>query len=61
MVLDPQSEVFYQWIEGESTKDYATSKFVSISCKGGQAIPALYDFSTAADFYSYIFSGLIIL
>jgi hypothetical protein len=56
--FDPQSEVFYQWIEGESTKDYATSKFSPYRVRGGQAIPALYDFSTAADFYSYILSGL---
>lgn len=56
--LDPHSEVFFQWIEGESTKDYATSKISPYRVKGGQTIPALYDFSTAADFYSYILSAL---
>ena len=56
--LDSKSEVFWQWIEGESTKEYATSKFSPYRVKGGQAIPALYDFSTAADFYCYIISGL---
>ena len=56
--LDPHSEVFWQWIEGESTKDYATSKLSPYRIRGGQIIPALYDFSTAADFYNYILSGL---
>lgn len=56
--FDPQSEVFWQWIEGESTKDYAISKYSPYRIRGGQNIPALYDFSTAADFYSFILSGL---
>lgn len=55
---DLHSEVFWQWIEGESTKDYATDKLSPYRVRGGQAIPALYDFSTAADFYNFILSGL---
>lgn len=58
---DLRSEVFWQWIEGESTKEYATDPFSPYRVKGGQAIPALYDFSTAADFYNYILSGLSFL
>ena len=53
-----QSEVFWQWIEGESTKEYATEQKSPFRVKGGQRIPALYDFSTAADLYSNILSGL---
>ncbi|MCX7995014.1 MAG: ATP-binding protein [candidate division WOR-3 bacterium] len=52
------SEVFWQWIEGESTKEYATDRDSPFRVRGGQQIPALYDFSTAADFYNYILSGL---
>jgi hypothetical protein len=52
------SEVFWQWIEGESTKNYATDTHAPYRVPGGQKIPALYDFSTAADFYTYIFTGL---
>ena len=52
------SEVFWQWIEGESTKEYATEMTSPYRVKGGQRIPALYDFSTAADFYCNILSGL---
>jgi hypothetical protein len=55
---DLHSEVFYQWIEGESTKEYATDPESPYRVRGGQRIPALYDFSTAADFYNYILSGL---
>ncbi len=55
---DNQTEVFWQWIEGESTKDYATNTRAPFRVRGGQSIPALYDFSTAADFYSYILTGL---
>lgn len=55
---DLKSEVFWQWIEGESTKDYATDPLSPFRVRGGQKIPALYDFSTATDFYSYILSGL---
>ncbi|MGQ9664702.1 MAG: BREX system ATP-binding domain-containing protein [bacterium] len=55
---DLHSEVFYQWIEGESTKEYATEREAPYRIRGGQQIPALYDFSTAADFYNYILSGL---
>ncbi len=55
---DHQTEVFWQWIEGESTKDYATNIRSPFRVRGGQSIPALYDFSTAADFYCYIITGL---
>lgn len=60
-----KSEVFWQWIEAESTKEYAigtsskTDKFLSpYRISGGWNIPALYDFSTATDFYCYLISGL---
>jgi hypothetical protein len=53
-----QTEVFWQWIEGESTKEYATEQKSPFRVKGGQRIPALYDFSTAADQYCNILSGL---
>ncbi|OYD14576.1 hypothetical protein CH330_08190 [candidate division WOR-3 bacterium JGI_Cruoil_03_51_56] len=53
-----ESEVFWQWIEGESTKEYATEIRSPYRVRGGQKIPALYDFSTAADFYCNIFSGI---
>jgi hypothetical protein len=53
-----QTEVFWQWIEGESTKEYATEQKSPFRVKGGQRIPALYDFSTAADLYCNILSGL---
>ncbi|KPK71918.1 hypothetical protein AMJ87_06215 [candidate division WOR_3 bacterium SM23_60] len=51
-------EVFWQWIEGESTKKYATDPIAPFRVRGGQKIPALYDFSTATDFYTYILTGL---
>lgn len=54
----PASEVFWQWIEGESTKEYATDQTAPYRVRGGYHIPALYDFSTAADFYNYVLSGL---
>ncbi len=54
-------EVFWQWIEGESTKNYATDPRAPFRVRGGQKIPALYDFSTASDFYSYILTGLSFL
>ena len=53
-----QTEVFWQWVEGESTKEYATEMRSPFRVRGGQRIPALYDFSTAADFYCNIISGL---
>lgn len=53
-----ENEVFWQWIEGESTKEYATEIQTEYRVRGGQRIPALYDFSTAADFYCNILSGL---
>lgn len=60
-----KSEVFWQWIEAESTKEYAVGtttkadKFKSpYRITGGLNIPALYDFSTASDFYCYLISGL---
>jgi hypothetical protein len=52
------SEVFWQWIEGESTKEYAIDPSAPFKVPGGQKIPALYDFSTAADYYSFILTGL---
>jgi hypothetical protein len=52
------AEVFWQWIEGESTKEYAAQPGHPYRLRGAQKIPALYDFSTAGDFYSYILSGL---
>jgi hypothetical protein len=55
---DLVSEVFWQWIEGESTKNYAIDPQAPFRVRGGQKIPALYDFSTASDFYSYILTGL---
>jgi hypothetical protein len=54
----PGSEVLWQWIEGESTKEYAIEQKSPYRVKGGQRIPALYDFSTAADLYCNILSGL---
>lgn len=54
----PLSEVFWQMIEGESTKEYAVQFKSPYRIRGGQSIPALYDFSTAGDFYCYIISGL---
>ncbi len=58
---DLASEVFWQWIEGESTKNYATDPIAPFRVRGGQKIPALYDFSTACDFYTYLLSGLSFL
>ncbi len=54
----PMSEVFWQMIEGESTKEYAVQFKSPYRIRGGQSIPALYDFSTAGDFYCNIISGL---
>ncbi|MEO0075190.1 MAG: BREX system ATP-binding domain-containing protein [candidate division WOR-3 bacterium] len=60
----PKAEVFWQWIEAESTKEYAVGsthqeKFASpYRISGAWQIPALYDFSTAVDFYCYLISGL---
>jgi len=53
-----KNEVFWQWIEGESTKEYAIDPLSPFRVRGGQKIPALYDYSTAADYYTYILSGL---
>ncbi|UCF71011.1 MAG: DUF2791 family P-loop domain-containing protein [candidate division WOR-3 bacterium] len=53
-----RNEVFWQWIEGESTKEYAIDPLSPFRVRGGQKIPALYDYSTAADYYTYILSGL---
>ncbi len=58
---DLVSDVFWQWIEGESTKNYAIDPMAPFRVRGGQKIPALYDFSTATDFYSYILTGLSFL
>ena len=55
---DSSNEVFWQWVEGESTKEYAIDPQSPFRVRGGQKIPALYDYSTAADYYSYILSGL---
>lgn len=57
----PESEVFWQWVEGESTKEYATEMKTPYRVRSAQGIPALYDFSTAADFYCNIISGLSII
>ena len=54
----PMSEVFWQMIEGESSKEYAVQYRSPYRVRGGHSIPALYDFSTAGDFYCYIISGL---
>ncbi len=51
------SEVFYQWVEGESTKEYAVEHNL-YRIRGGYKIPALYDFSTAVDFYCYLLTGI---
>jgi len=53
-----ESEVFWQWVEGESTKEYAIEMRTPYRVRGAQGIPALYDFSTAADFYCNIISGI---
>ncbi|MCK4941392.1 DUF2791 family P-loop domain-containing protein [candidate division WOR-3 bacterium] len=58
---DSRNEVFWQWIEGESTKEYAIDPLSPFRVRGGQKIPALYDYSTATDYYSYILSGLSFL
>jgi hypothetical protein len=55
---DLRSEVFWQMLEGESTKEYAVQYRSPYRITGGYSIPALYDFSTAGDFYCYIISGL---
>ncbi len=55
---DFPAEVFWQWVEGESTKEYATDPLSPYRVRGGYEIPALYDFSTASDFYNYILSGM---
>uniref|UniRef100_A0A7C3Z312 ATP-binding protein n=1 Tax=candidate division WOR-3 bacterium TaxID=2052148 RepID=A0A7C3Z312_UNCW3 len=51
------AEVFWQWVEGESTKEYAAKNPLH-RIRGGYKIPALYDFSTAVDFYCYLLSGI---
>jgi hypothetical protein len=63
-----KSEVFWQWIEAESTKEYAIGSNIKnkgfqspYRISGGWKIPALYDFSTASDFYCYLISGLAYL
>jgi len=53
-----ENEVFWQWIEAESTKEYATGTASPYRVKGAQGIPALYDFSTAADYYCNIISAI---
>ncbi len=53
-----QAEVLWQWVEGESTKEYAVEKRSPYRVRGGQRIPALYDFSTAADLYCNVLSGI---
>lgn len=55
---DLSNEVFWQWMEGESTKQYAIDPSAPFRVHAGHKIPALYDFSTAADFYCYIITGL---
>jgi len=55
---DSNNEVFWQWVEGESTKEYAIDPLSPFRVRGGQKIPALYDYSTATDYYSFLLSGL---
>lgn len=51
-------DVFWQWAEGESTKEYALDPRSVHRIKGGQDIPALYDASTAVDFYCNLLCGI---
>jgi hypothetical protein len=53
-----ENEVFWQWVEAESTKEYATEMRSPYRVRGAQGIPALYDYSTAADFYCNIISAI---
>jgi hypothetical protein len=60
-----KAEVFWQLIEAESTKEYALGSYrkdqkfkMPFRISGAWRIPALYDFSTAIDFYCYLISGL---
>lgn len=53
-----EREVLWQWVEGESTKEYALDSSSPFRVRGGHSIPALYDCSTAADLYCYIISGI---
>ncbi len=57
----PESEVFWQFMEAESTKEYAVEMRTPYRVRGAQGIPALYDYSTAADYFCYIISGLAII
>lgn len=53
-----QAEMFWQLAEGESTKEFALERRSPYRVRGAQRMPALYDFSTAADCYCYLISGL---
>ncbi|MGB9742346.1 MAG: BREX system ATP-binding domain-containing protein [candidate division WOR-3 bacterium] len=53
-----ENEVFWQWVEAESTKEYATEMRSPYRVRGAQGIPALYDYSTAADFYCNIICAI---
>jgi len=53
-----QAEMFWQLVEGESTKEFALERRSPYRVRGAQRMPALYDFSTAADCYCYLLSGL---
>lgn len=55
---DNEKEILWQWAEGESTKEYAIERASPFRLKGGYSIPALYDYSTAADLYCYMISGI---
>jgi hypothetical protein len=50
--------VLWQWAEGDSTKEYALDPRSIHRIKGGQDIPALYDASTAVDFYCNLLCGI---
>lgn len=54
----PENDIFWQWVEGDSTKEYAVEMRTPYRVRGAQGIPALYDFSTAADFYCNIICGI---
>ncbi|MEO0085387.1 MAG: BREX system ATP-binding domain-containing protein [candidate division WOR-3 bacterium] len=53
-----QTEMYWQLLEGESTKEFALERRSPYRVRGAQRMPALYDFSTAADCYCYLISGL---
>jgi hypothetical protein len=50
--------ILWQWAEGESTKEYVLDSRYFHKIRGGQDIPALYDSSTAVDFYCNLICGI---